>query len=98
MAKLFVTPGALTLAQLRDVYQNPTTLALDESAYAAIDRSVACVENIVSEGRTAYGINTGFGLLASTRIATKTWRTCSARWCSRTRPALAPRSTTRSCA
>ena len=69
MAKLFVTPGALTLAQLRDVYQNPTTLALDESAYAAIDRSVACVENIVSEGRTAYGINTGFGLLASTRIA-----------------------------
>jgi len=30
---------------------------------------VACVENILAEGRTAYGINTGFGLLASTRIA-----------------------------
>ncbi|MGT2493296.1 aromatic amino acid lyase [Cupriavidus basilensis] len=30
---------------------------------------MACVENIVAEGRTAYGINTGFGLLAQTRIA-----------------------------
>ncbi len=69
MAHLFVTPGALTLAQLRDVFQHPTTLTLDETAYAAIDQSVACVENIVAEGRTAYGINTGFGLLATTRIA-----------------------------
>ncbi len=30
---------------------------------------MACVEKIVNEGRTAYGINTGFGLLASTKIA-----------------------------
>ena len=30
---------------------------------------MACVEQIVNEGRTAYGINTGFGLLASTKIA-----------------------------
>ncbi|EGH35423.1 histidine ammonia-lyase, partial [Pseudomonas syringae pv. japonica str. M301072] len=28
---------------------------------------VACVERILAENRTAYGINTGFGLLASTR-------------------------------
>lgn len=31
---------------------------------------MACVEAIVAEDRTAYGINTGFGLLAQTRIAT----------------------------
>ena len=30
---------------------------------------MACVERIIAEDRTAYGINTGFGLLASTRIA-----------------------------
>ncbi len=44
-------------------------LSLDPSADAPIAASVACVENIIAEGRTAYGINTGFGLLASTRIS-----------------------------
>jgi histidine ammonia-lyase len=29
------------------------------------------VEQILAENRTAYGINTGFGLLASTRIASE---------------------------
>jgi histidine ammonia-lyase len=33
--------------------------------------SVACVEQILAENRTTYGINTGFGLLASTRIASE---------------------------
>ncbi|MDI2146311.1 aromatic amino acid lyase, partial [Pseudomonas sp. ITA] len=36
-----------------------------------IEASVACVEQILAENRTAYGINTGFGLLASTRIASE---------------------------
>ncbi|MCG5072195.1 histidine ammonia-lyase [Paraburkholderia tagetis] len=66
---LCITPGTLTLSQLRTVHQNAVRLTLDESAHAAIDRSVACVEQIIAEDRTAYGINTGFGLLASTRIA-----------------------------
>ncbi|WP_162869065.1 aromatic amino acid lyase, partial [Escherichia coli] len=61
--------GKLTLAQLRDVYQHPVTLTLDDNAYGPIQQSVACVERIVEENRTTYGINTGFGLLASTRIA-----------------------------
>ncbi|MDH0746445.1 histidine ammonia-lyase [Pseudomonas sp. GD03842] len=62
-------PGQLTLAQLRAIYQQPVTLTLDASAAGQIDDSVACVEQILAENRTAYGINTGFGLLASTRIA-----------------------------
>ncbi|MDI8841749.1 aromatic amino acid lyase, partial [Salmonella enterica subsp. enterica serovar Anatum] len=41
----------------------------DASAIDGINASVACVNDIVAEGRTAYGINTGFGLLAQTRIA-----------------------------
>lgn len=32
---------------------------------------MACVNAILAEGRTAYGINTGFGLLAQTRISTE---------------------------
>ncbi|HDC4525735.1 TPA: histidine ammonia-lyase [Enterobacter cloacae] len=70
MNALTLTPGSLTLKQLRHVWRKPVTLSLDESAHAAINDSVACVEAIIAEGRTAYGINTGFGLLAQTRIAT----------------------------
>ena len=71
MNALTLTPGSLTLKQLRHVWRQPVTLSLDESAHRAINDSVACVEAIVAEGRTAYGINTGFGLLAQTRIATR---------------------------
>ena len=45
------------------------TLTLDDNAYGPLQQSVSCVERIVEENRTTYGINTGFGLLASTRIA-----------------------------
>lgn len=71
MNALTLIPGQLSLSQLRDVYSQPLKLALDESAFAAIDDSVACVNAILAEGRTAYGINTGFGLLAQTRISTE---------------------------
>ncbi|WP_343647710.1 histidine ammonia-lyase [Enterobacter sp.] len=71
MYALTLTPGSLTLKQLRSVWRQPVALTLDESAHRAIHDSVACVEAIVAEGRTAYGINTGFGLLAQTRIATR---------------------------
>ncbi|MEB5749268.1 histidine ammonia-lyase [Leclercia adecarboxylata] len=70
MNALTLTPGSLTLALLRQIWQQPHQLTLDEAAHKAINDSVACVEAIVAEGRTAYGINTGFGLLAQTRIAT----------------------------
>ncbi len=69
MTTLTLTPGSLTLTQLRDIWSKPVQLALSEAAHGAINDSVACVEAIVAEGRTAYGINTGFGLLAQTRIA-----------------------------
>ncbi|MEE1924202.1 histidine ammonia-lyase [Pseudomonas sp. 148P] len=62
-------PGQVSLAELRGIYEKPARLSLVASAAAQIDASVACVEQILAEDRTAYGINTGFGLLASTRIA-----------------------------
>ena len=69
MFALTVKPGHLSLAELRRAYHEPVQIKLEDQAYAAIDRSVACVNRIVEENRTVYGINTGFGLLASTRIA-----------------------------
>lgn len=71
MNTMTLTPGHLSFAQLRGIWQQPVKLSLDAAAIDAINASVACVNNIVAEGRTAYGINTGFGLLAQTRIATE---------------------------
>ncbi|MDR7344883.1 histidine ammonia-lyase [Pantoea alhagi] len=65
---LTLNPGTLTLAQLREIYSHPVFITLDERAIPAIDNSVRSVNTILAEGRTAYGINTGFGLLAQTRI------------------------------
>jgi len=51
--ELLIQPGKLTLADLRQAYLNPIKVKLDESASSAINASVACVEQIVNEGRTA---------------------------------------------
>lgn len=65
---LHLTPGKLTLAQLRAVKQGAVTLTLDDSALPAIEKSAACVADILKQNKVVYGINTGFGLLANTRI------------------------------
>ncbi|MGE8154471.1 aromatic amino acid lyase, partial [Pseudomonas vancouverensis] len=62
MHTLNIHPGQLSLAQLRAAYQHPVKVSLASGAAAQIDASVACVEQILAENRTAYGINTGFGL------------------------------------
>ncbi|MBD2779936.1 histidine ammonia-lyase [Xenorhabdus szentirmaii] len=69
MKNLTIHPGNMTLEELRHIYQHPVQIRLDEQCFPAIANSVACVNLIISENRTAYGINTGFGLLANTRIA-----------------------------
>ncbi|MBE8596897.1 histidine ammonia-lyase [Xenorhabdus sp. BG5] len=69
MKNITIHPGKMTLEELRHVYQHPVHISLDEHCFPAIESSVACVNRIISENKTAYGINTGFGLLANTRIA-----------------------------
>ena len=60
----------LTLSQLRAVLDQPCTVELAPAAWANVERGAATVAAIVAEGRTVYGVNTGFGLLANTSIAT----------------------------
>lgn len=69
MNHIEIQPGSLTLAQLRQISRRTMTVSLCRDAVAEIDRSAATVQQVLDEGRTVYGINTGFGLLASTRIA-----------------------------
>ena len=58
----------LTLRELRRVYAGPVPVRIDDSAMRAIRDSHAATSRLASGDRPAYGINTGFGLLAQTRI------------------------------
>jgi histidine ammonia-lyase len=60
--------GTLTLPQLRKIHEQPTALILSAQDRARISGASALVDKIVASGDVAYGINTGFGLLAQTKI------------------------------
>jgi histidine ammonia-lyase len=60
--------GTLSLADLRRIYEQPVALQLSAQDKQQITQASALVERIVAAGDAAYGINTGFGLLAQTRI------------------------------
>ncbi len=64
---LTLRPGQVSLAQWRQVYRG-ARVRLDASAQAAVQRSADAVAAIVARGEPVYGINTGFGKLASVRI------------------------------
>ena len=60
-------PGHLTLPQLADIAAGRTRLELDD--WSAVDASAALVAAAAAGDAPVYGVNTGFGKLASTRIA-----------------------------
>ncbi len=64
---LAVGGGALTLAQLRQLAAG-SAITLDPACLPAVTASHRSVADIVASGRTVYGINTGFGILAQKSI------------------------------
>lgn len=60
-------PGDVSLAEWRAIYRG-AEVRLDPTSGAAIEQSAAAVERILAKGEPVYGINTGFGKLASVRI------------------------------
>ncbi|HEX8569790.1 MAG TPA: histidine ammonia-lyase [Caulobacteraceae bacterium] len=68
MIELQVGEGAVTLSELRCAMDSPVRVVLSEARLADLDRSAAVVREVIESGRTVYGVNTGFGLLANTRI------------------------------
>ena len=68
METLTIKPGRMTLEECRKVWANPVGAALDEGSYTQIEESRSLVSRIVERKETVYGVNTGFGLLATTRI------------------------------
>ncbi|MFM5892940.1 MAG: histidine ammonia-lyase [Novosphingobium sp.] len=67
MTEVVLKPGAVTLTEWQAIYRG-ATVRLDPSAAQLIAASAAAVERIVAKGEPVYGINTGFGKLASVRI------------------------------
>lgn len=66
-----VNAGELTLPTLRRIYESPIAFRLAERDRQRIAAATQLVDKIVAVGDAAYGINTGFGLLAQTRIPTE---------------------------
>src|SRR6266403_1000767 len=59
----------LTFSQLYDVALRGETVSLAPAAIERMNASRVVVERVVASGAAAYGINTGFGKLASVRIS-----------------------------
>ena len=62
-----LNPEAIDLGTLRKLWQGEAA-ALDDTAMQRVAAASASVDRIVASGETVYGVNTGFGLLAQTRI------------------------------
>ena len=60
-------PENLALGQLRQLWSGAEG-RLDDSSMQRVVKAAESVERIVAGGETVYGVNTGFGLLANTRI------------------------------
>ncbi len=69
MTALTLKPGAVTLAELRRLARGSDPIALAESWRRGVEQSLAAVGKRLAAGEALYGINTGFGKLAKTRIS-----------------------------
>jgi histidine ammonia-lyase len=62
-------PTQLTLAQLRALSAGGQTVGLDEACWPRVEAAARVVAEAARGKAAVYGVNTGFGKLASTRIA-----------------------------
>ncbi|CAN5160451.1 histidine ammonia-lyase [soil metagenome] len=67
MSPVVLKPGEVSLADWRAVYRGAPAILLADAA-EPIRASASAVERILARGEPVYGINTGFGKLASVRI------------------------------
>lgn len=63
-----LTPGTLGLAELEELYRSDAPFRLAASAMADVEASAGRLRAAVATDEAIYGVNTGFGKLASVRI------------------------------
>ena len=68
MDQLIIGERPLTIADITDVARRGRAVGLGPAARERLAAARAVVERILAEDRVVYGVTTGFGLLATTRI------------------------------
>ncbi len=71
MNALTLTPGVVSLAQLRQVFVDQRAVVLDLACRPAIEAAAARIAEAAAGKAPVYGVNTGFGKLAHLKIAQK---------------------------
>ncbi|MDG1353026.1 MAG: histidine ammonia-lyase [Sulfitobacter sp.] len=71
MTTLTLTPGMVTLADLEQIFRDGASVTLDPSCHAGILEAHARIQAAANGTAAVYGVNTGFGKLASVKIAAK---------------------------
>lgn len=71
MTVLTLTPGAVTLADLEKIFREEASVRLDFACRPAIELAHARIAKAVAGTDAVYGVNTGFGKLASVKIDAK---------------------------
>jgi histidine ammonia-lyase len=66
--RLVVDNQLVALTELRQAWMEPVIVELGPEAQRRIAESRELIEDVVAHGDTVYGVNTGFGQLASVRI------------------------------
>ena len=69
MVTLTLRPGAISLGDMRRISRGGDAVALAEGWRGPVEASLAAVQKRLAGGESLYGINTGFGKLAKTRIS-----------------------------
>ena len=63
-----LTPGQVGLSDLEALYRKGGDFELSAASFNAVDRSAESLAERIKSGEAIYGVNTGFGKLASVRI------------------------------
>ncbi len=66
---IVVRPGALSHGELSGFYFTAQPIELHPDCWANVERSMQVVRSLIEQGKTVYGLNTGFGLLANQKIS-----------------------------
>jgi histidine ammonia-lyase len=69
VTSICLDPGAVTLDDLAYVFSKNLSITLDRSCRPAVEAAALSIENAANGDIPIYGVNTGFGKLASLKIA-----------------------------
>ncbi len=66
-----LNPGSVSLKRLEDIWRNGMVVRLEDSSRARVEAAKALVDAAANGSEAVYGVNTGFGKLASVKIKTE---------------------------